>query len=250
MFKEPRNSSSQRLVYTKTIAGKMEGRRQQIGPFLRAPFFARRLEAFDGTRHTGCAPADEAGFGGIPVGTEVHIAGGALWRRFTEIDKVHFPVGQANQQEPAAADVACGRMSDSKRKSNRNGRIDGITAVLSTWSPTSAARGSWATTMPCLAVAGSLAASGEQMKKDRRARVQTPERRGRGGIRCQSSLVGGEEDVYAPGAYQKEAQGIKAAPPLRHSNRTTPAATDTLREATSPAIGMRTRKSQCFLTFS
>lgn len=39
-----------------------------------------------------------------------------------------------------------------------------------------------------------MAASGEQMKKDRRARVQTPERRGRGGIRCQSSLVGGEEE--------------------------------------------------------
>ena len=53
---------------------------------------------------------------------------GRAGRRFAEVDERRLPVGLAQQQEAAAADIARERMRDGQRESHRDRGIHGIAA--------------------------------------------------------------------------------------------------------------------------
>ena len=49
-------------------------------------------------------------------------------RAFAEIDERRAAVGEADEHESPAADIACGGMRHSEREGNSNCGIDGVTA--------------------------------------------------------------------------------------------------------------------------
>ena len=71
----------------------------------------------------------------LPVGVEVHVARGGQRGALAEIDESGAAVGEADQHEAAAADVARAGMGDGERESHRDRRIDGVAAVLENLQP-------------------------------------------------------------------------------------------------------------------
>ena len=64
----------------------------------------------------------------LPDGVEVHVARGRSGRALAEVDEGGASVGQADQHEAAAADVAGGGMRHRQREADRDRRVDRVAA--------------------------------------------------------------------------------------------------------------------------
>ena len=64
----------------------------------------------------------------LPGGIEVHVAGGGAGGALAEVDEGGASVGEADEHEAAAADVAGGGVGDGEGEADGDGGVDGIAA--------------------------------------------------------------------------------------------------------------------------
>src|SRR5260370_4890242 len=113
------------------IFSETDGWRQDVSKLHGAISFQSQSETGDSSRDSDRLVTDDGGFFlELAVFSDVHIAGGLTWSHFAIIEEGGFAVGQANQHESAAADVARGRLDHGKRESHSHRRIHRVTAAL------------------------------------------------------------------------------------------------------------------------
>src|SRR6266566_102804 len=94
------------------------------------PFSASRMTGAS-SRDSDRLVADDGGFFvELATFSDVHITGGFTRSYLAIIEESGFAVGQANQHEAPAANVARGGFDHSKRESHSHRRIYGVTAAL------------------------------------------------------------------------------------------------------------------------
>ncbi len=91
--------------------GEGESGGYDIGPGTAAVFLGGVFEAADGAGDAGGAIADDAIVGGFARRIEVHVARGFFGGAFAEVDEGGAAIGETNEHESAAAEVAGGGMS-------------------------------------------------------------------------------------------------------------------------------------------
>ncbi len=134
--------------YGKTIASQPYRGLQQFFPRPLAVFLMRIRHAGDGAGHAGCAIARDRIAGWFArCGIDIHIARGGTRGALAEVDKRRAAVGETNEHEAAAPDVARRGMRYGQREGDADRRINGVAAQSSTASPESVACVSRATTM-------------------------------------------------------------------------------------------------------
>src|SRR5260370_39972829 len=102
----------------KAIIGQADGRPQRVCRLDGAIGFQSESEAGDSAWDSDRLVADHGGFFvEFAIFSDVHVAGGFTWSHFAIIQEGGFAVGQANQHEAPAANVARGGVAHSKRGS-------------------------------------------------------------------------------------------------------------------------------------
>ena len=112
------------------FAGELDGGRDDVGPFGLAVFALRIFETAGGAGDAGGAPAGERVAGGVAVLVEIHVAGSGEGGAFAEVDEGGAAVGETDEHEAAAAEIAGAGVGDGEGKAHRCGRIDGVAAGL------------------------------------------------------------------------------------------------------------------------
>ena len=108
--------------------GQLDRRGQQFGPGLAAVVGRGELEAAHGAGDADGAVSAHALARQGAVRAEVHVAAGRCGRALAEIEEGGASIGEADQHESPAADVARRGMRDRQREPDRDGRIDGVAA--------------------------------------------------------------------------------------------------------------------------
>src|SRR6185437_13431583 len=101
------------------------------------PVFAERgVEAKRRSRHADREIAARAASGDHRArGVEIHGLGRGERRLLAKIDEVVAPVGEMDEHEAAAAEIAAAWVDDGKRIADGDGRIDGVAALLQDFRP-------------------------------------------------------------------------------------------------------------------
>ena len=110
--------------------GQLDRRRQALGPRSLAVLLDRHLKTAHGARHARRAPAFDAVFRQLALGVEIHVARGLGRRHLAEIDERRAAVGEPDQHEAAAAEIAREGMRRGHGEAHRDRRVDGIAALL------------------------------------------------------------------------------------------------------------------------
>src|SRR5216684_7384267 len=162
----------------------MDGWRQDVSKLhCGAISFQSESEAGDSSRDSNRLVADDGSFFvEFAVFSDVHVAGGLTWSHFAIIEEGGFAVGQANQHEAAAADVARGRLDHSKRESHSHRRIHRVTAALKDFdsclgtkffvSSDHAMAGANRLSRPTQSVVGAVAEFGSSLAANRRCQAK------------------------------------------------------------------------------
>src|SRR5205814_5644837 len=108
----------QRVTYGNPAACKLRRGGNEIGPFAAAVFPMRQLESAHGAGDTGRFPTIQALAGGFAGSIQIHVARGFLWGALAEVDESRASVGEADQHEAAASQVAGVRMGHGEGESD------------------------------------------------------------------------------------------------------------------------------------
>ena len=104
--------------------------RHVLGPRLLAVLLDGHLKAAHRARHARRPPSFNAVLGQLALGIEVHVARGLGRRHLTEIDERRTAIGEPDQHEAAAAEIARKRVCCRHGEAHRDGGIDGVAALL------------------------------------------------------------------------------------------------------------------------
>ena len=134
---EPRRGARQRIrelvLDQNALAGERDCRRDQVGKleFARAVLFERQRQSGDRPRHARGQPGI-AGFLRVilAVPVEEHVARCRPRRGLAIIDRSCGAVGEPDQHESAAAEIAGLRVRHRQRKGDRHRRIHGVAAAM------------------------------------------------------------------------------------------------------------------------
>src|SRR5437879_11388309 len=115
----------------KAIFGQTNGWCQNVGKLHGTIGFQSESETGDSSRDSDRLVADDGGFFvELATFSDVHITGGFTRSYLAIIEESGFAVGQANQHEAPAANVARGRFDHGERESHGHRRIYRVTAAL------------------------------------------------------------------------------------------------------------------------
>jgi hypothetical protein len=112
------------------LAGEPDRWPNQIAPLQLAELAVGVLQAADDAGDARGARADPAVGRRLAVGVEIHVTAGGPGRHLPIVDRGAGAVRQPDDHEPAAADVAGGRMRDAEGEGDRDGRVHGVAAAL------------------------------------------------------------------------------------------------------------------------
>ena len=118
-----------RLAQHKPVAGQRDRRGHDPGAVQPTIFPQRPVESHDRAGHPGGEIAGEARVAPDLAGTvEIHVARCGARRLLAEIDDRTAAVREADQHEPAAADIAAARIDDGQRVADRDRGVDRVAA--------------------------------------------------------------------------------------------------------------------------
>ncbi len=112
------------------VARQRNCRLDQLAPGQLAVLAVRVLQAAHDAGDAGGTGPDAAVARRLAGGVEVHVARRGAWRRLAVVDGGARAVRQPDHHEPAAADVAGGRMRDAQGEGDGDGGIDRVAAAL------------------------------------------------------------------------------------------------------------------------
>ncbi len=108
------------------VRGELDGGLEERGPGGVAVSGVGECEAADGSGNAGGAPAVDGVLGGVALGVEVHVVRGLCGGGLAEVDEGGASVGEADEHEAAAAEVAGEGMGDGEGEADSHGGIDGV----------------------------------------------------------------------------------------------------------------------------
>ena len=112
-----------------TVAGEAHGGIDEFLPGAFAVLGVSVFHAEHGAGNADGAVAEDGIFGGIPRrGVEVHVAGGGVGGALAEVDEGGAAVGEADEHEAAASDIARGGMSGGEGEGDGDSSVDGVAA--------------------------------------------------------------------------------------------------------------------------
>ncbi len=118
------------MVERKTLPGKLDGRHHHLPAGHRPVSFEQRQQAVDGSRNArSLVRSPGQTLDNLAVFIQIHIAMRTGGRFLPVIQGHHLAVRQPHHGEPAAADIARGRISHGKRKTGGDRRVHGIAAL-------------------------------------------------------------------------------------------------------------------------
>ena len=113
-----------------TLGGELQRRVQQLGPRLASVLLVRQLHAAHSARHTRGAPSHQTVLGYVAFRVQIHVARGRERGFLAKVDEGGPAIGEACEQESAAADVSRVRIGHRQREGDSHGGIDRIPARL------------------------------------------------------------------------------------------------------------------------
>ena len=123
-------SDSASAYETGKSLGELDRRRQALGPRSLAVLLDRHLETAHGAGDARRAPAFDAVSRQLALGIEIHVARRLGRRHLAEIDERRSAIGEPDQHEAAAAQVAREGMRRRHGEAHRDRRVDGVPALL------------------------------------------------------------------------------------------------------------------------
>jgi hypothetical protein len=114
-----------------TFLSEADCRSHYVGKLHRAVSLQSQLETSNCSRHSDRAVADDGGFFvELAILADVHLASGFAGGCFAVVEEGSLAVGEPDQHEAAATDIACSGLDHGKSKRDADSGIHGVAAAL------------------------------------------------------------------------------------------------------------------------
>ncbi len=127
----------QRLVDGESVVGEADGRLHEIGPGEPAMGAMGLPQAHYRSRHASGEGSVDRTVRQLAVGGEEHVAGGGRGSLLAIVEREGATVRKPQHHEPAAADVARGRVGHGQCQGRGHGSVNGVTARFQNLEPDS-----------------------------------------------------------------------------------------------------------------